>query len=191
MFAKDAEITPEAVLRKLTEVIAARGKKRTDRREQIELLHELLLISEAHSLGLGLRVKIKMSIISSIFDYNPKVSDAMKPEIWSKYVNHFITNIFIVKYWYIIIYFRLLDCIVELLDLILPAKDTIFIGESVAEDAETLDKPTFRVRGCVLTIVERLDEEFTKLLKECDPHSNDYVQRSVFCISIKTFLASM
>lgn len=155
MFAKDAEITPEAVLRKLSEVVAARGKKRTDRREQIELLHELLLISEAHNLGLGLRVKIKMSIISSIFDYNPKVSDAMKPEIWSK----------------------LLDCIIELLDLILPVKDTIFIGESVAEDAEILDKPTFRVRGCVLTIVERLDEEFTKLLKECDPHSNDYVQR--------------
>jgi len=155
MFAKDAEITPEAVLRKLSEVVAARGKKRTDRREQIELLHELLLISEAHGLGLGLRVKIKMSIISSIFDYNPKVSDAMKPEIWSK----------------------LLDCIVELLDLILPVKDTIFIGESVAEDAETLDKPTFRVRGCILTIVERLDEEFTKLLKECDPHSNEYVQR--------------
>lgn len=98
MFAKDAEITPEAVLRKLTEVIAARGKKRTDRREQIELLHELLLISEAHSLGLGLRVKIKMSIISSIFDYNPKVSDAMKPEIWSKYVKHFMTNIFIIEY---------------------------------------------------------------------------------------------
>lgn len=77
-------------------------------------------------------------------------------------------------------YRRLLDCIVELLDLILPVKDTIFIGESVAEDAETLDKPNFRVRGCILTIVERLDEEFTKLLKECDPHSNDYVQRSVF-----------
>jgi len=85
MFAKDAEITPEAVLRKLTEVVAARGKKRTDRRAQIELLHELLVISEAHGLGLGLRTKIKMSIISSIFDYNPKVSDAMKPEIWSKY----------------------------------------------------------------------------------------------------------
>lgn len=64
-----------------------------------------------------------------------------------------------------------------MLDLILPEKESIFIGESVAEDAEVLDKPVFRVRGCVLTIVERLDEEFTKLLKECDPHSNDYVQR--------------
>lgn len=88
------------------------------------------------------------------------------------------------------IYLRLLDCIVELLDLIIPVKDTIFIGESVAEDAETLDKPTFRVRGCVLTIVERLDEEFTKLLKECDPHSNDYVQRLVFYITYQFILAS-
>lgn len=98
MFAKDAEITPEAVLRKLSEVVAARGKKRTDRREQIELLHELLLISEAHNLGLGLRVKIKMSIISSIFDYNPKVSDAMKPEIWSKYVYFISTVLYVIKY---------------------------------------------------------------------------------------------
>lgn len=91
---------------------------------------------------------------------------------------------YVLAYYYYLTKFRLLDCIVELLDLILPVKDTIFIGESVAEDAETLDKATFRVRGCVLTIVERLDEEFTKLLKECDPHSNDYVQRLLFFFSI-------
>lgn len=74
------------------------------------------------------------------------------------------------------------------MDLILPVKDIIFIGESVAEDAETLDRPNFRVRGCVLTIVERLDEEFTKLLKECDPHSNDYVQRYILLYFFKVFM---
>lgn len=86
MFAKDAEINIGAVLKKLSEIIAARGKKRTDRREQIELLHELQLIADAHNLGSAVAVKIKFSIVSSIFDYNPKVSDAMKPEYWSKYV---------------------------------------------------------------------------------------------------------
>lgn len=86
MFAKDAEINIGAVLKKLSEIIAARGKKRTDRREQIELLHELQLIADAHNLGPAVTVKIKFSIVSSIFDYNPKVSDAMKPEYWSKYV---------------------------------------------------------------------------------------------------------
>lgn len=84
MFAKDAEINIVAVLKKLNEIIAARGKKRTDRREQIELLHELQIIADAHTLGAAVSVKIKFSIVSSIFDYNPKVSDAMKPEYWSK-----------------------------------------------------------------------------------------------------------
>lgn len=99
MFAKDAEINIGAVLKKLSEVIAARGKKRTDRREQIELLHELQLIADAHNLGPAVTVKIKFSIVSSIFDYNPKVSDAMKPEYWSKYV--FLREIDICTYKFI------------------------------------------------------------------------------------------
>lgn len=87
MFAKDAEINIEAVLKKLTEIVAARGKKRTDRREQIELLHELQAIAESHNLGLGMGVKIKLATISAIFDYNQKVSDPMKPEYWAKLVH--------------------------------------------------------------------------------------------------------
>lgn len=86
MFGKDAEINIPAVLKKLGEIIVARGKKRTDRREQIELLHELQGIADSHSLGASVSIKIKYCIVSSIFDYNPKVSDAMKPEYWSKYV---------------------------------------------------------------------------------------------------------
>ncbi|XP_014287661.1 eukaryotic translation initiation factor 3 subunit C [Halyomorpha halys] len=154
MFAKDAEIDMNLVLKKLSEIVAARGKKRTDRREQIELLHELASVADAHHLGPAISTKIRLAIISSIFDYNPKVSDAMKPEYWSK----------------------LLDRISEALDLLLATGD-IVIGENITEETEVFDKAPYRVRGCVLTIVERLDEEFTKLLKECDPHSNEYVQR--------------
>ncbi|XP_051163189.1 eukaryotic translation initiation factor 3 subunit C isoform X1 [Leptopilina boulardi] len=154
MFAKDAEINVTAVLKKLTEVIAARGKKRTDRREQIELLHELQLIADAHNLGPAVAVKIKFSIVSSIFDYNPKVSDAMKPEYWSK----------------------LLERISEMLDMILNTPD-MQIADTVSEDEEQYEKAPYKMHGCVLTLVERLDEEFTKLLKECDPHSNEYVER--------------
>lgn len=84
MFAKDAEIDLNLVVKKLSEIVAARGKKRTDRREQIELLHELQRVAEEHQLGAAIAVKIKFAIISSIFDYNPKVSDAMKPEYWTK-----------------------------------------------------------------------------------------------------------
>lgn len=84
MFAKDAEIDTNLVIKKLGEIVAARGKKRTDRREQIELLHELQGVADQHHLGPAVAVKIKFSIVSSIFDYNPKVSDAMKPEYWTK-----------------------------------------------------------------------------------------------------------
>ena len=38
MFSKDQEITNEAVNKKLSEIISARGKKGTDRNTQIELL---------------------------------------------------------------------------------------------------------------------------------------------------------
>ena len=29
----------------------------------------------------------------------------------------------------------------------------------------------YRVRGCILTLVERMDEEFTKIMQNTDPHS--------------------
>lgn len=154
MFAKDAEINTQAVLKKLNEIMTSRIKKRSDRREQIELLHELQSIAEQHSLGPAIAVKIKFCIVSSIFDYNPKVSDAMKPEYWSK----------------------LLKRITEMLETLLNCQD-IVIAETVPDDDEEYEKPPYKVHGCVLTLVERLDEEFTKLLKECDPHSNEYVER--------------
>nr|XP_022899705.1 eukaryotic translation initiation factor 3 subunit C [Onthophagus taurus] len=153
MFAKDAEIDLNLVIKKLNEIMAARGKKRTDRREQIELLHELVAITEQHGLGAAICVKIKFAIVSAIFDYNPKVSDAMKPEYWNK----------------------LLERMSEMLD-ILKDQD-IFISESITEEMENFETAPFKIRGCVLTSLERLDDEFIKLLKECDPHSNEYVER--------------
>ncbi|KAJ8953657.1 hypothetical protein NQ314_007264 [Rhamnusium bicolor] len=154
MFAKDAEIDLNLVIKKLSEIMAARGKKRTDRREQIELLHELQNISDQHQLGPAIYVKIKLAIISAIFDYNPKVSDAMKPEYWLK----------------------LLERMSECLDLLL-SNPQLLVSDSITEETENLEESPYRIRGCVLTSVERLDDEFTKLLKECDPHSNEYVER--------------
>ena len=49
MFDKDAEINHENVLKKLQEIMAARGKKRTNRKEQISLLNELHDISQVRT----------------------------------------------------------------------------------------------------------------------------------------------
>lgn len=84
MFAKDAEINHAVVLKKLNEILAARGKKGTDRSEQIELLSELLTISQAHNLGPGFQLKIIFAVVSAIFDYNPNIATCMKHDMWHK-----------------------------------------------------------------------------------------------------------
>ncbi|KAI5634067.1 PCI domain-containing protein [Phthorimaea operculella] len=154
MFAKDSEIDAALVVKKLGEISAARGRKRTDRRAQLELLHELRTVAAAHNLGDALQLKLRAATVAALFDYNPKVSDAMKPEYWSKLVEN-------------------VDHMVTLL----LAHEDMMLSESITEDQEQLVAPPYKVRGCVLTALERLDDEFTKLLKECDPHSNEYVER--------------
>ena len=51
MFEKDAEITHDLVIKKLDEIVGARGKKRTNRKEQIDLLNELLDICKEKRIG--------------------------------------------------------------------------------------------------------------------------------------------
>jgi len=155
MFAADAEITIELVIKKLNEIMAARGKKKTNRKEQIELLHELARIGETHNLGPGVHLKVMFAIIAALFDYNPKLSDAMKPDSWEK----------------------CMQGVEDLLVLLDEQGDNVTTGEQILEDSEQLDVPPYKVRGCFLTAVERLDEEFVKVLKGCDAHSNEYVER--------------
>ncbi|XP_006009999.1 eukaryotic translation initiation factor 3 subunit C [Latimeria chalumnae] len=154
MFAKGTEINHAVVIKKLNEILQARGKKGTDRAAQIELLHSLATISNEHNLGEGIQLKIKFNIIASLYDYNPNLAAYMKADMWKK----------------------CLDCIEELLDSLF-ANQNIFIGENIAEDSEnlgSLDQP-LRVRGCILTLVERMEEEFTKIMQNTDPHSQEYV----------------
>lgn len=154
MFAKDAEIDVPLVLNKLNEIMSSRGKKRTDRRLQIDLLYELKQIAQLHNLGDAIACKIRFNIVSAIYDYNPKVNEPMKLEYWSK----------------------LIEVFSDLLTILLKTND-ITLSESIYEEQEEYENAPFLLRGCALTAVERLDDEFTKLLKECDPHSNDYVER--------------
>jgi len=155
MFSKDAEITHDLVVKKLMEIVAARGKKKTNRKEQLELLHELYTISEDNNLGPGMSIKIKFAIIAALFDYNPKLSDAMKPESWEKCI----------------------EGVNDLLDQMAEHTNVITTGNLIMEENEILDQEPFKVRGCFLTAVERLDEEFIKVLKACDAHSYEYIDR--------------
>lgn len=165
MFAKDSDIDAALVVKKLGEISAARGRKRTDRRAQLELLHELRTVAAQHNLGDALQLKLRAATVASLFDYNPKVSDAMKPEYWS----------------------RLVENVDQMVTLLLSHEDMV-LSETITEEQEQLVTPPFRVRGCLLTALERLDDEFTKLLKECDPHSNEYVERLKDEVRVSTLI---
>ena len=123
------------------EIVAARGKKKTNRKEQIELLNELFNISNDHGLGPGMAIKIKFAIIAALFDYNPKLSDAMKPDSWEKCIAGVDT----------------------LLDMIEEFENVVTTGELIMEENEVLEAQPFKIRGCYLTSVERLDEDFIKV----------------------------
>uniref|UniRef100_A0A671MIZ5 Eukaryotic translation initiation factor 3 subunit C n=1 Tax=Sinocyclocheilus anshuiensis TaxID=1608454 RepID=A0A671MIZ5_9TELE len=146
MFAKGTEINNAVVIKKLNEILQARGKKGTDRSAQIELLHALAGISNENNLGEGILVKIKFNIIASLYDYNTNLAAFMKVRI-SRDVLMVLrsSNVFHSRF--------------------------ILFHSSSGGDVEE----PFRVRGCILTLVERMDEEFTKIMQNTDPHSQEYV----------------
>jgi translation initiation factor 3 subunit C len=137
------------------EITAVRGKKGTDRREQIDLLVELESVANAHNLGPAVQVRIGFAIVAAILDYSLKVHEVQKVQFWLK----------------------LIDKVNELLTIAISSKDILTIDENVAEDAEELERSPYKVRGCLMTVFERTDEEFLKVLKELDSHSFEYVER--------------
>lgn len=154
MFAKDQEINHEAVGKKLHEIVAARGKKGTDRSQMIDLLQELKTVSDANNLGPAMHIKILFNIVSAIFDYNPNIATCMRNEMWE----------------------MCLETVTTLMTM-LADMDDLVVGENILEENESLEASPYKVRGCILTVMERMDEEFTKMLQACDAHSTEFVER--------------
>ena len=73
-------------MKKLNEICSTRGRKGTDRREQIEILLEIKEISKKQNLGQALEVKILFNLIAMNFDYNPKLNKCMKSDSLNKYI---------------------------------------------------------------------------------------------------------
>lgn len=156
LFDPKTEITHEVVVNKLQEIIAARGRKSTNRKHHVRCLQELFRIADENKLGTGILVKILFSIISALFELNTRISDCMDYSSWSKTLGA-------------------IDSLIELLN---DSADVV-LSVLVSEDEENLQDPNkqFRVHGSVLMSVQRLDSEFTKILQNADCHSNDYIEK--------------
>lgn len=153
---KSIQFTAEGIFKHLKTVMEARGKKNTDRLEQIRILDKLLEVAVTPYQ----KIRVLLALISARFDYNPSMSTHMTTEMWNsaeKEINQLLS--------------------------ILEGTDQFIIVETVAEDYDDEEDivpqegETVKVRGSVVSYVDRLDDELTKSLQNIDPHTTEYVDR--------------
>ncbi|CAE7195441.1 unnamed protein product [Rhizoctonia solani] len=151
---KAMTFSTEALYKNLLTIQDARGKKNTDRNEQIHLL-ERILPTAVTPYG---KIRVLLGLISARFDYNPTAS-FMPIELWKKAL-------------------REINNLIELLlvePLYIVTETTEDYDESI-ERVPTDGKPLI-VRGSMVASVERIEDEFNKSLLNIDPHGTEYVER--------------
>jgi len=129
----------------------------TDRAEQIRILERLLEIAVTSYQ----RIRVLLALVSSRFDYNSSVSNYMPTELWLSAQ-------------------REVDQLISIV-----ASDPSYIIQEITEDYDdklerhpSQEKDgVVRIRGSIISFVDRLDDEFTKSLQNIDPHGTEYVER--------------
>ncbi|KAJ8516062.1 hypothetical protein ONZ45_g6583 [Pleurotus djamor] len=154
---KEQQYTPEGIFKNLQAVQEARGKKNTDRAEQIRILEKLLKVAVTSYQ----RLRVLLALISSRFDYNSSVSSHMPVDLWLSAQ-------------------REVDQLVSIV-----AADSAYSIQEVTDDYDEMIERSpsdekdgvVRIRGSIISFVDRLDDEFTKSLQNIDPHGTEYVDR--------------
>jgi translation initiation factor 3 subunit C len=128
----------------------------TDRAEQIRIL-EILVGVAATSYQ---RIRVLLALISSRFDYNSSVASHMPTELWLS-----------------------AQCEVDQLVSIV-ASDPNYSIQEITEDYDeyierslATENGVVRIRGSIISFIDRLDDEFTRSLQNIDPHGTEYVDR--------------
>ncbi|CAE6398075.1 unnamed protein product [Rhizoctonia solani] len=144
----------EALYKNLLTIQEARGKKNTNRNEQVTLL-EKILPTAVTPYG---KIRALLTLISARFDYNPSAS-FMPIDLWKKALNEInkLIELLLVEPLYIV------------------TETTEDYDESL-ERMPTDGKPVV-VRGSVVASVERIEDEFNKSLLNIDPHGTEYIER--------------
>jgi len=152
---KPEDVTYTMVRTKLEEINIARGKKGTDRKEQVEMLAYLSTIAK----GPSQKVEVLMQIVGALFDLNPSMSTHMAVPLWRRSVKLLLEILEILKEnTYITIVDR--------------GEFTVFEEEPPADTEGGV-----KVQGNFVAFVERLDDEMFKTLQVTDPHTNEYLER--------------
>ncbi len=107
------------------------------------------------------RIRVLLALVSSRFDYNSSVATHMPIDLWlsaQKEVDQLVSIV---------------------------VQDPSYSIQENTEDYDELLERTpsqekdgvVRIRGSLMSFVDRLDDEFTRSLQNIDPHGTEYVDR--------------
>ncbi|KAJ1337296.1 translation initiation factor 3 subunit C [Microdochium nivale] len=150
------QFTPESIFKHLRAILESRGKKNTDRLEQIKIMQKLLGVA----ITPYQRIRVLLTVISARFDLS--ISGTNMPiEQWKAAEKD----------------------LCDLFDTLEAHRDHIVI-EGAEEWDDDEKAPTIadgdkylRVPGSIVSYVERLDDELTRSLQSIDPHTSEYIDR--------------
>jgi translation initiation factor 3 subunit C len=150
------QFTPESILKHLRTIMESRGKKNTDRTEQIKIMEKLYEVATTPYQ----RVRVLLTLISTRFDMTTGVQTFMSQEHWKAAEQEFG---------------NLLK--------VLEANRELVVIENAEEWEDDDKQPTiaagekFKIPGSIVSYVERLDDELTRSLQHIDPHTAEYIDR--------------
>lgn len=150
------QFTPESILKHLRTIMESRGKKNTDRIEQIKVMEKLFAVAQTPYQ----RVRVLLALISTRFDLSTGVQTFMTQEQWKAAEQEFG---------------NLLE--------VLEANPDLVVVEAAEEWEDDEKAPTitpgqkFKIPGSIVSYVERLDDELTRSLQHIDPHTAEYIDR--------------
>ncbi|KAL4759674.1 translation initiation factor eIF3 core subunit c [Aspergillus foveolatus] len=154
---KTLQYTPESILKHLRVIVESRGKKNTDRLEQIRTMEKLLEVAQTPYQ----RIRVYLTLISTRFDLSTTSTAAyMSVEQWKAAEQELSTLLSVLE------------------------KERNYVVSEGAEEWEDDEKQpqvaageTFYIPGSIVSYVERLDDELTRSLQHIDPHTAEYIER--------------
>ncbi|KAI9786153.1 MAG: Translation initiation factor 3 subunit c [Geoglossum umbratile] len=153
---KTLQYTAESILKHLRTIIESRGKKNTDRNEQIRVMEKLYEVATTPYQ----KIRVLLALISTRFDLTTGAASFMSQEQWKLAEHEFNT----------------------LLQVLESNPDYIVVEN--AEEWEDDEKPPtvqagekLKIPGSIVSFVERLDDELTRSLQHIDPHTAEYIER--------------
>ncbi|KAE8355078.1 eukaryotic translation initiation factor 3 subunit EifCc [Aspergillus coremiiformis] len=154
---KTLQYTPESILKHLRVIVESRGKKNTDRLEQIRTMEKLLEVAQTPYQ----RIRIYLTLLSTRFDLTSSSS----------------ANYMSVDQW------KLAEKELAALLFVLETHRDHVVTEGAEEWEDDEKQPqvkageTLHISGSIVSHVERLDDELTRSLQHIDPHTAEYIDR--------------